>query len=836
MSNEADTNNRINIKKLPFAVIKIDNQGRLTHVNESFLSLSGFTNDEIINSHINSLLSDDVFEYFDDIQGDEPINLVLFDKAKAQIAIEIKLTSEHSHYFIFITPIANNNLADSAYTGKFIHSAEALGISLKPYWEWNVQEDAIFISAMAMQLLSNKNHPYEAKVGFWTKNIAPEFIEKRQKAIDSVLSGNKTEYRCEYQLNTLAGEAIWLEEKGLVIEYQNNQPSILFGTIVDITKSKNLISDLKKQNAYLLLAEKLSHAGHWRIDVTTGEVFLSRGVYLIHGVDPKKAKVEHLNSECFHDEKDLPMYMEHYKAAIKNKAGFYFKHTITRDTGSKIKIEVIADVEMDDLGNVIAVFGVIRDISKQEQTFEKLKLLAMVNYTINVPIFFLNELDNVVYQDLTVKLSSKISGLFDYINFSFSDYIALKKTAKKIGQVKKNSVTFDQFQTVYNISVTYEPDAGIYIWIVENITLEFRKEQQQLISKRLTLLGNTFGNVSHDINNVLGVALGSIEMLELKLAQGDSNIDTYVERVKNAISKGKSVTERLLNFTRKPSVKLVKFDPNKDIRDNKYIFEHLFLHTIKLTVTLEETPCAIFFPQGEFINILLNIILNARDAIEEQGISGEIHLSTELTNYGYFLVHIKDSGVGIAEQNLTKIFDPFYTSKSVHKGSGIGLANVYDTIYKYNGAIQVLGRCDLGGAQFTLKFQSADASGIKGIAENKPLDLQNKSILVLDDEESIAEFVAMFLSNQGADVKACNDKVGLEAFVSDMHTCDIFITDMILPELNGREATNIVLAKFPQARIYSMSGYIAEEEQNWEYPVLRKPFNSYELSEFISSS
>ena len=441
----------------------------------------------------------------------------------------------------------------------------------------------------------------------------------------------------------------------------------------------------------------------------------------------------------------------------------------------------------------------------------------------------------MVYQDLTPKLNRKFSGLFDYINFTFADYKSLKTSAKKVGQIKKNSITFDQFQTVYNISVTYEKDEGIYIWIVENITLEFRKEQQQIISKRLTLLGNTFGNVSHDINNVLGVALGSTEMLELKLAKGDSNISTYVERVKNAINKGKSVTERLLNFTRKPCVKLVKFDPNKDIIDNKYIFEHLFLNTIKLTLDLEQKPCAIFFPQGEFINILLNIILNARDAIEEQGISGEIHLSTQLTPDGYFLVHIKDSGVGIKEQNLTKIFDPFYTSKSVHKGSGIGLANVYDTIYKYNGEIYVQGQSDLGGAQFTLKFQSANTPEIAKSLKKKKLDLHHKSILVLDDEESIAEFVAMFLSNQGADVKTCSDKAGLEAFVKDMPTCDIFITDMILPELNGRDATNIVLAKFPKATIYSMSGYVAEEEQNWDYPVLRKPFNSYELSEFIGA-
>ena len=137
------------------------------------------------------------------------------------------------------------------------------------------------------------------------------------------------------------------------------------------------------------------------------------------------------------------------------------------------------------------------------------------------------------------------------------------------------------------MSVTYERDEGIYIWIVENITEKYRQNQQQIISNRLALLGNTFGNVSHDINNVLGVALGATEMLELKFSQGEKNIFGYIERVKNAIDKGKSVTERLLAFTRKPTIRIVDFNPIQEIEENKSLFKQLLLPTINFTLDLK---------------------------------------------------------------------------------------------------------------------------------------------------------------------------------------------------------------------------------------------------------
>ena len=352
----------------------------------------------------------------------------------------------------------------------------------------------------------------------------------------------------------------------------------------------------------------------------------------------------------------------------------------------------------------------------------------------------------------------------------------------------------------------------------------------------MALLGNTFGNVSHDINNVLGVALGATEMLEIKFAQGEKDISKYIERVKNAIDKGKSVTERLLAFTRKPIIKVVKFDPIQDIIDNQYLFKQLLLSTIDFKLNIKDVHCEIKFPQGEFINILLNLVLNSQDAIRDQGLIGEIEISANINEDKHLEIHVQDSGKGIEQENLTKVFDPFYSSKSVNKGNGIGLANVYSTVYKHNGHIQLEGYGRLGGAHFTLIFKC-------NVLKSKPvlapidiksqLNMEGQRVLILDDEISIAEFVSLYLESEGVITQHASSKIGLIEILESEKIFDVFITDMILPDISGREAVQLVQTKFPNIRIYSISGYIAAEDNKWHYPVLRKPFNSKELTRFL---
>jgi len=703
------------------------------------------------------------------------------------------------------------------------------------YWQWDLVKDRIFYSAQLMKLLGYNEEGRVGSSSLWEKQLDKHVLEEVREKLALHLKGEIDRLDITLPLVNNQGNEIWLHALGKVVERCDNKASMMFGTVKDVTDTKKMIAQLKKQNDWLMLAERISNSGHWRFDIKTKQLDWSAEIFRLHGLTNKATLPTIDDAIDFVKPKDRPQFRSDFHKAINHQQPFYLKTTLALNSGKKVKVEIIAEIEWNNQGEAQAIFGVYKDISRSEEIFEKLKLLAMVNFTIKVPIFFIDDNDNVVYQDISPHCDGASAVLFNYINFSITEYMDFKKQAKERGQIKQNNISFDKYNSVFDLSVTYEAEEGIYIWIVENVTEKFRKEQQQIISNRLALLGNTFGNVSHDINNVLGVALGAIEMLEIKFSRGE-DISDYIERVKNAIDKGKDVTERLLAFTRKPTIKVVSFDPIQDIYDNQYLFKQLLLSTIKVNFSFQPMHCLINFPQGEFINILLNLVLNAQDAIQEKGLSGQIEISANIIDDNRLEIHVKDSGIGIAKENLTKIFDPFYSSKSVNKGNGIGLANVYSTMYKHNGLIQVEGSCELGGAHFTLVFKCKQLTEKYQVneAETGKLSYENTNILVLDDEVSIAEFVALFLESKGANVVVANNKDELIAKLDTGIVFDIFITDMILPDLSGKEAVNMVTAKLPNIKVFSISGYIAIEDRSWDYPVLRKPFNSKELADFLA--
>ena len=833
----------VSLSSIPFSVLCTDLNGIITDCNVQFSGLSGYCRAQLIGKPVELLLPENVTEHHiacrknyakGGVNIEHPRHILLFNQSEQSIPCTIRVTKEEQGYLVFLTEhleVVNFNHDPSTKDVK-----QVLSSIDEAFWEWNIENSVMFYSSHMMAILGYGENAYTGSATLGKELVTKDTLKNIYSVFDEHLSGHIPCVNLTFPIKTKAGTTKWLCIVGKVLAYQNDKPHKMFGSVKDITENHQLVDRLKEKNNYLVLAENLINSGHWRFDIVNDELFWSTGVYRIHGLDPSQYKPELDSASSFYIEEQQAYIKSKMEQAVELKQGFHLKSTIKHTSGHLVKVEILAEVEIDTDGEVFGVFGVCRDITKSEETLEKLKLLALVNKTIKVPIFFIDDNDNIVYQEISPQNNGENSLLFNYINFSISDYMEYKRKAKHHGQVIHNSASFDKYNSVFDLSITYEGDEGIYIWIVENITEKFRKDQQQIISNRLALLGNTFGNVSHDINNVLGVALGATEMLELKFSQGERDIFGYIERVKNAIDKGKSVTERLLAFTRKPTIKVIEFNPIKEIEDNQYLFKQLLLPTIDFSLDINRVKCQIKFPQGEFINILLNLVLNSQDAIQEQGLNGKIKISANINAENRLEIHVQDSGIGINDENISKIFDPFYSSKSVNKGNGIGLANVYSTIYKHNGDIQVEGHGDLGGAHFTLIFKCnvKPCLNIVKTKQSPSLNMTRKRVLILDDEESIAEFVALYLENEGAITKHISNKKSLLDCLASEVVFDVFITDMILPDISGREAADLVKRKFPNISIYSISGYIAEEDNQWSYPVLRKPFNSRELCDFLT--
>lgn len=825
----------LTLDDVKFPALYLDNEGRIIDCNAFVEKLSGYVKRELIGEHIELLIPEHLHKI--SFQRSQPslaeaFTMVIKHRSGQFLTCTLSFSEVDNGYIVFIFNYQNYEQEPSQWTQKVISSID------EAFWEWNTAEDSMYYSSHFMFMLGYDKKAFTGSILFLKKFIHTSNFKEIYYQVKQHLMGDLPCINLSFPIKTKYGVTRWLKIVGKTFEYENDKPIKIFGSIKNITEHHQLVDQLKEQNNYLLLAESLNRSGHWRYDVIEKNLYWSSEIYHMHGVKVDSMDLSVDFAMSFFSVKEQIKVKNLIKKAIIKKRCFQHKSLITQKLGKQVKIECLAQIELDNNSNVIGVFGVLKDITETEELIEKLKLLAMVNHTIKVPIFFINENDDVVYQDLSPQAENESNVLFNYINFNFTDYLDFKLKAKEKGQIKQRNISFDKFNSVFNLSVTYEYDEGIYIWIVENVTDNFRKEQQQLISSRLALLGNTFGNVSHDINNVLGVALGAIEMLELKFLQGQQDISSYIDRVKNAIDKGKSVTERLLAFTKQPTVNVTNFDPIEEIKKNEYLFKQLLLSTIDFKLNLNNIICEINFPQGEFINILLNLVLNSQDAIREKGFIGIIEISANINELQHLEIHVKDSGIGIVKENLTKVFDPFYSSKLANKGNGIGLASVYSTIYKHNGSIQVSGDSDLGGAEFTLIFKINACSEKRSYKSERQSELNmiGKRVLILDDEVSIAEFVAMYLESKGMVTQYVVTKAQLVEVLENNAHIDIFITDMILPDISGREAVEFVKTKFPNVVIYSMSGYITEDDRYWAYPVLKKPFNSNELVGFLEKN
>ncbi|KAJ1463925.1 hypothetical protein T484DRAFT_1758475, partial [Baffinella frigidus] len=411
------------------------------------------------------------------------------------------------------SPRKITSLTLSTHTHKILNGIE------EAFWEWNIDEGTILYSAQVMAMLGYDTKSFLGPVSFYEKRLKPEDLASLNRQAKAHFISETPCINLTLSITTELGVTKWITIFGKIMEYSDDRAYKMFGSVKDISDQHQLVEKLKERNNYLLLAERLNKSGHWRLDCLNKTLYWSTELYKIHGVDPTSYVPNVDTALDFYLEEELDKVRNRLDKAMIDKQGFHFKSAIKHKSGRKVKVECFGEVELNMAGEVVGVFGVFKDITKSEDIFEKLKLLAMVNYTIKVPVFFINDKDNVVYQDLTPKTAHSSSVLFNYINFSITDYLAFKRKAKKCGQFKETNISFDQYNTIFDLSVTYEADEGIFIWIVENVTDQFRKDQQQLISNRLALLGNTFGNVSHDINNVLGVALGATEMLEIKFAQ-----------------------------------------------------------------------------------------------------------------------------------------------------------------------------------------------------------------------------------------------------------------------------------------------------------------------------
>lgn len=397
------------------------------------------------------------------------------------------------------------------------------------------------------------------------------------------------------------------------------------------------------------------------------------------------------------------------------------------------------------------------------------------------------------------------------------------------------------------------PDENMVLVCMQNIT-ELKRteserelfEQQFYQAQRLESIGRLAGGVAHDLNNLLSPILGYGEMLVDSIAAHDPRRN-QVQEVVNAGLRARDLVRQLLAFSRKQTLEFKTFDLNGLIQDFRKLLRRTIREDVQLTVKLDQGLPFIQGDVGQLEQVVMNLVVNSQDALEEEG---EITIETSKRYLGvsdvallknmkpgaYVMLAVTDNGCGMDSSVCDQIFEPFFTTKSRDRGTGLGLATVYGIVQQHNGNI-VVSSIQGEGTTFTIYLPVAEDKGFEPHKKKKePWEgrIGVETVMVVEDDKDVRKLASTILGQKGYTVLAAkggNDALQLlERYDGQV---DLLLTDVVMPEMNGKQLHDRMVLKYPKAKVLFMSGYsnnvIAYRGVlNQEVNFIQKPF-SYKL-------
>jgi two-component system cell cycle sensor histidine kinase/response regulator CckA len=373
-------------------------------------------------------------------------------------------------------------------------------------------------------------------------------------------------------------------------------------------------------------------------------------------------------------------------------------------------------------------------------------------------------------------------------------------------------------------------------------------------------MGQLAGGVAHDFNNLLTAMIGFCDLLLQRHGPGDISFADIMQIKQNA-NRAASLVRQLLAFSRRQALQPKLFDVTDALADLSNLLRRLLGETIELTITHGRDLGLVRVDPGQFDQVIINLSVNARDAMMQGG--GLLSISTRAATVerpyqrgddimppgSYVAIEVADNGTGIADEHIGRIFEPFFSTKEVGAGTGLGLSTVYGIVRQTDGYIFVDSEID-NGTRFTIylpRFEQIEAvaTAVADEAESDPparRDLTGAgTVLLVEDEDAVRLFGSRALKNQGYNViEARSAETALEALRVTPQV-DVLVTDVVMPGMDGATLAKMVRRDRPGIQVILMSGYsedVAPEKVAGEDDMffLPKPFSLKQLASLVKEA
>jgi PAS domain S-box-containing protein len=385
----------------------------------------------------------------------------------------------------------------------------------------------------------------------------------------------------------------------------------------------------------------------------------------------------------------------------------------------------------------------------------------------------------------------------------------------------------DGSRLTVSLTVTaMENERGVltgFIGIARDITVEKRLEQQLIQSQKMECVGLLAGGVAHDFNNLLTPILGYSELLLAAFSEDDPRHRRLLQ-IRQAADRAKDLTRRLLAFSRKQIIELKTVDLGDIIRQFTSMLRRTIRENIQINIIISPSLGTVRADAGQIELVLLNLSINAQDAMPEGGVltietkemdldDSYVAMHPELVPGPYVMLQVSDTGIGMDQRTREHIFEPFFTTKELGKGTGLGLSTVYGIVRQHGGAIFVYSEKGRGSVFkiFLPRVAEGGESPAPCLLPTSAAAAGIETVLVVEDNDMVRALVAEMLENLGYRVLSAESADRCIDLVKGCQgNIDLLITDVVMPGKNGSELFDLLRNSMPDLRVLFMSGYTSD--------------------------
>ena len=604
-----------------------------------------------------------------------------------------------------------------------------------------------------------------------------------------------------------------------------------------LSQQESVLHKLGKSEAKLRQAQTIAQMGDFTWDIATGAITWSDGMLRLlqydktENMDYGKVKTQ------IHHPDDLDRVTRWLMDGIDSGVEYLApqEYRLIRKDGKAIHVQTNGQIEYQE-GKAVKLFGTCLDITERKQAetvlLERDHYISTILNTTQEGFWILDAQGKIIdVNEAYCRMSGYTKN--ELLQLSIPDLEANERsdeTAERIKRITDNGS--ERFETRHRrkdgsvfdveISTTWQGSTTQrFICFCHDISKRKKTEAQLQQAQKMESVGRLAGGVAHDFNNMLGVILGHAEMI-MEQMDASQPFFSNLQEIQTAAQRSADLTRQLLAFARKQTISPKVLDLNKTVESMLMMLRRLIGENIDLAWVPGKKLWMTPMDPSQIDQILANLCVNARDAISD---TGKLTIETGTIVFDesycaqhqgfkpgeYVLLAVSDNGCGMDTDTQNNIFEPFFTTKGVGKGTGLGLATVYGIVKQNNGFINVYSEPGQGTIfKIYLPRYRGQTDPVGEKKSAAPPVHGNETILLVEDESAILDLTTMMLQRMGYTVLAASTPGEASRLAREhLGKIDLLMTDVVMPEMNGRDLAKNLLSLYPNLKRLFMSGYTA---------------------------